>query len=235
HLRRRFPARGPRPRRNRPGTSEYDWPADDEQWRVRRAAPHSLRPRGPLPWPLPADFLPSTCVHRHQQPTPRPTPGPRATPACPSRRGDAVTEDRASQVQRVKAANDIVDVVGAYVALRPVGPTFKGLCPFHDDHRPSFDVDPRRQRYRCWACNKHGDVILFIQEMERVDFREALELLARRAGISLEKFSRNPHQGERAAMLDVTRWCAQQYHQCLLDSPLAEEARLYVGQRGLKG
>ena len=98
-----------------------------------------------------------------------------------------MTEDRASQVQRVKAANDIVDVVGAYVALRPAGPTFKGLCPFHDDHRPSFDVDPRRQRYRCWACGKFGDVLSFVQEHEKISFPEALELLARRAGITLEK------------------------------------------------
>ena len=84
------------------------------------------------------------------------------------------------RVKQVKEANDIVDVVGSYLALRPVGPTFKGLCPFHDDRHPSFDVDPRRQRYRCWSCEKFGDVIQFVQEFERVSFREALDLLARR-------------------------------------------------------
>jgi DNA primase len=97
-----------------------------------------------------------------------------------------LADDRVT-IQQVKEANDIVDVVGSYVALRQAGPTFKGLCPFHEDHRPSFDVDPRRQRYRCWSCGKYGDVIEFVQEQERVDFREALELLARRAGITLEK------------------------------------------------
>ena len=86
------------------------------------------------------------------------------------------------RVKQVKEANDIVDVVGGYVALRPAGPTYKGLCPFHDDHRPSFDVAPRRQRYRCWSCGKYGDVIQFVQEHERVSFPEALEMLARRAG-----------------------------------------------------
>ena len=80
-----------------------------------------------------------------------------------------------AQIKQVKEANDIVAVVGDYVALRPVGATFWGLCPFHDDHRPSFNVDPRRQRYRCWSCNKYGDVISFVQEHERVGFREALE------------------------------------------------------------
>jgi DNA primase len=139
------------------------------------------------------------------------------------------------RVKQVKEANDIVDVVGSYLALRPAGPTFKGLCPFHDDHRPSFDVDPRRQRYRCWACGKTGDVISFVQEHEHVSFIEALELLARRAGITLEKHATSPHNQSRALMLDVIRWAAQQYHECLLDAPLAEEARCYLGSRGLKG
>src|SRR5262249_48717060 len=121
-----------------------------------------------------------------------------------------------------------------YLALRPVGATFKGLCPFHDDSRPSFDVDPRRQRYRCWSCGKFGDVISFVQEFEKLSFPEALEQLARRAGIELE--DRGPAQGPgRAHLLDVMRWAAKQFHDCLLDSPLAEDARRYLGERGLRG
>jgi DNA primase len=146
-----------------------------------------------------------------------------------------LTDDWVALVKQVKEANDIVDVVGAAVALRPAGPTFKGLCPFHDDHRPSFDVDPRRQRYRCWACGKHGDVFSFVMEQDRVEFREAVELLARRAGISLEKTAASPQKRSRAAMLEVVRWAAEQYHQCLLDSPLAEAARQYLGERRLTG
>jgi DNA primase len=143
--------------------------------------------------------------------------------------------DRVALVKQVKEANDIVDVVGSCVQLRPAGPTFKGLCPFHDDHRPSFDVDPRRQRYRCWSCGKYGDVLSFVQEFERVDFLEALELLARRAGITLEKNRRSTPNSGRAAMLEVNRWAAEQYQQCLLDSPLAEAARRYLGERHLQG
>ncbi|MCS7046041.1 MAG: CHC2 zinc finger domain-containing protein, partial [Gemmataceae bacterium] len=82
-------------------------------------------------------------------------------------------EDRVALTQRIKEANDIVAVVGSYIPLRPVGPIFKGLCPFHDDHRPSLDVDPRRQRFRCWSCGKFGDVIKFVQEFERIGFLEA--------------------------------------------------------------
>src|SRR5438105_13503612 len=144
-------------------------------------------------------------------------------------RGGPLTDD--ALIRQVKEANDIVEVVGGYLALRPAGPTFKGLCPFHDDHRPSFDVDPRRQRYRCWSCLKHGDVITFVQEHERVDFREALELLARRAGITLEKRAPSPQDRGRAMMLETVRWAADQYHACLLDSPLGETARLYLGDR----
>jgi DNA primase len=138
------------------------------------------------------------------------------------------------RVKQVKQANDIVDVVGGYLALRPAGGTYKGLCPFHDDSHPSFDVDPRRQRYRCWACGKYGDVISFVQEFEHVGFPEALELLARRAGIMLDAPA-VARSESRAHLLDIMRWAAKQFHECLLDSPLAEEARKYLGERGLKG
>jgi DNA primase len=141
-------------------------------------------------------------------------------------------DDRAL-IEQIKEANDIVDVVGGYVALRPAGPTYKGLCPFHDDHRPSFDVDPRRQRYRCWSCGKYGDVFTFVQEQERVGFREALELLARRAGITLEKTADSPHQRSRALMLDVIKWAAEQYQHFLQEAPAGEPARRYLDERGL--
>jgi DNA primase len=146
-----------------------------------------------------------------------------------------LADDRVSLIKQVKEANDIVEVVGAYVALRPAGATFKGLCPFHDDSRPSFDVDPRRQRYRCWSCNKFGDVITFIQEHDRVDFREALELLARRAGITLEKKGASPQNEGRALMLDLVKWAAEQFQRCLLEESAAEAARKYLGERGLVG
>src|SRR6266542_1496136 len=92
--------------------------------------------------------------------------------------GCPLTEDRVALTQRIKEASDIVDVVGSYISLRPMGPTFKGLCPFHDDHKPSFDVDPKRQRYKCWACGAYGDVIKFVQEFVHIEFLEARELLA---------------------------------------------------------
>jgi DNA primase len=146
-----------------------------------------------------------------------------------------LADDREALVKQVKEANDIVDVVGSYIALRKAGETYKGLCPFHDDTRPSFDVDPRRQRYRCWACNKYGDVIQFVQEHERVTFPEALELLARRAGIVLPKKGASPESRGRALLLDVVRWAAGQFQECLLNDPAAEAARRYTfSERGLE-
>jgi DNA primase len=146
-----------------------------------------------------------------------------------------LADDRGSLTKRVKEANDIVDVVGTYVALRPAGKKFKGLCPFHDDHRPSFDVDPQFQNYRCWSCGKNGDVFTFIQDHERVSFREALELLARRAGITLEKIADSPQNRSRAVMLDLVKWAEGEYQVCLRESPLAEAARKYLAERGLEG
>lgn len=150
--------------------------------------------------------------------------------------GSPLTSD---QVKQVKEALDIVEVIGNYLPLRPAGPTFKGLCPFHDDSRPSFDVDPRRQRYRCWACGKYGDVISFVQEREHVGFREALEMLARKAGIALENDSpvAAARREERSHLFEVIRWAADAYQQCLLDtdSELADAARRYLGERKLLG
>ena len=144
-------------------------------------------------------------------------------------------QDWAALTQQIKEANDIVAVVGGYISLRPAGPTFKGLCPFHDDKHPSLDVDPRRQRYKCWACSKSGDVFNFVQEFEHVSFIEARELLARRAGISLENSSRKLQGPSRASMLDVMRWAAERFQHCLLESDLAEPARIYLGERKLAG
>jgi DNA primase len=147
--------------------------------------------------------------------------------------GCSVVDDRAALREQIREANDIVDVVGSRINLRPAGPQFKGLCPFHEDHNPSLTVDSRRQRYKCWSCGEGGDVFTFVQKFDKVTFPEALELLARRAGISLEKIKKNPQGPSRAGMLDVMKWAAEQFQKCLLDSPQAENARDYLGERQL--
>lgn len=145
-----------------------------------------------------------------------------------------MADDSAAVVKQVKEANDIVAVVGSYIALKQAGQVYKSLCPFHDDTRPSFDVDPRRQRYKCWSCGKFGDVFQFVQEFEKVGFREALESLARRAGISLARRGGDDN-GQRSEMLAVLKWAAERYQSCLLDLPFAEDARRYLSERKLTG
>lgn len=137
-------------------------------------------------------------------------------------------------VQRVKEANDIVDVVGGYLTLRQTGRVFKCLCPFHDDRRPSFDVDPERQRYRCWACGEYGDVISFIQRIERLEFAEAMDLLARRAGINWRDNEDSFQSAQRARMLEVSAWAQKQFQEALWDRQTGKAARDYLEDRGLE-
>src|SRR5262245_40650052 len=88
--------------------------------------------------------------------------------------------------ERVRAASDIVDVIGSYLPLKRAGVNFVALCPFHKEKTPSFNVSPNRQTYHCFGCHKGGDVFSFIMEYENVDFPEALKRLADRAKIPLE-------------------------------------------------
>jgi len=119
------------------------------------------------------------------------------------------------QINLVKQANDIVEVIAEYgINLIRRGRAYKGLCPFHDDHRPSMDVDQTAQRFTCWACQKKGDVFDFVQEKEKVGFAEALRILAERAHIELKQGDRSLAE-QRAKLLDCLQWAAEQYHQSL--------------------
>ena len=89
--------------------------------------------------------------------------------------------------ERVKQAVDIVDLVGSHIQLRRQGRNYVGLCPWHDDTRPSLQVNPERQSFKCWVCDIGGDVFSFVMKIEGVEFREALQMLADRAGIEVEK------------------------------------------------
>lgn len=144
-----------------------------------------------------------------------------------------LTKDRAVLTRQVKEASDIVAVIGGFVPLKPAGMRYVGLCPFHNDHRPSFNVDPKWQNYRCWACGKTGDVFTFLQEYEKVSFIEARAMLAQRAGIALDG-DQGPNQ-ERMQQLEAIRWAAELYQNCLLELPIAERARRYLGERKLTG
>ncbi len=143
--------------------------------------------------------------------------------------------DRATLTRQIKEANDIVAVIGSYIPLLPTGnpDVFKAVCPFHDDHRPSLQVSARFQNFRCWACGKKGGVFDFVMEFEKISFLEARALLARRANIRLDDDS--PEATLRVRQRDALRWAADLFQDCLLNSPLASRARVYLGERGIQG
>ena len=142
--------------------------------------------------------------------------------------------DPVELTKQIKAASDIVAVVQSYLTVRPAGPVFKALCPFHNDSRPSLNIDPKWQNYKCWACGAHGDVFKFVQHMEKVGFTEARAILAQRFGIKLDE-QQSPQDHHRTRLLEVMRWAQAQYQQVLLDDPTGEAARKYLGIRKLSG
>ena len=136
--------------------------------------------------------------------------------------------------EQIREAVDIVDLVGSYMALRRAGKGFVGLCPWHDDSRPSLQVNPERQTYRCWVCDVGGDVFNFVMRMERLEFREALEQLADRAGISLPRGKGGLPADDRAALWRTLDWAAARFRDCLQTDPGAAVAREYLAGRGLE-
>lgn len=136
------------------------------------------------------------------------------------------------QIEEIKAKIDIVELVGSYVNLKQAGRNFKGLCPFHQEKTPSFMVNPELQIYKCFGCGKGGDAISFIQEVEGVEFREALEMLAEKAGVVL-KFERKQGGGVRDQLLAVNEAAAEYYHFLLSKHQVGGEARKYLSGRGL--
>lgn len=135
--------------------------------------------------------------------------------------------------ERVREAVDIVDVVGSYISLRRQGKAMAGLCPWHEDSRPSLQVNPERQTYRCWVCDVGGDVFSFVMRMEKVEFREALEQLADRAGIDLPRGRGGLPTDEKAALRTMLAWAAERFCNCLREAPEAAPARDYLRGRGL--
>ena len=157
--------------------------------------------------------------------------------------------------EQIKDAIDIVELVSRFVPLKRVGRHYVGRCPWHDDSRPSLQINSERQSYKCWVCNVGGDIFSFIMQMEKVEFREALEILADMAGIPLEK-PKKKHKNEndlesvnqelqdesgeestptpidKRTLFNTMDWVQKQYHEALQTLEEAENARVYLKDRG---
>src|SRR5580704_16765046 len=139
---------------------------------------------------------------------------------------------------RVRDAVDFVELVSARTELRRAGPArYEGLCPFHDERTPSFGIDPTQKVYYCFGCQASGDVFTFVQETEGVDFKGALELLAERYGVELQREAEDPREEERRKrrerLLDLLARTAAYYERYLWESEEAAPARQYLQGRGL--
>ena len=135
---------------------------------------------------------------------------------------------------KVLESVDIVEIVGEHVTLTHKGKDYVGLCPFHADHKPSLSVSPQKQIFKCWSCGAGGDAIRFVQLYDRVDFREALTTLARRAGIELRTSSADRRSSQLREEIQATvAWARKHFQSNLHGTPAGRGALEYTARRGL--
>lgn len=142
-------------------------------------------------------------------------------------------------VERIKDTADIVDVVSEFVSLRKVGVNYRGLCPFHDDHSPSFYVSPTRRACHCFVCGEGGDSVGFIMKMEQLTYRDALLWLARRYNIEVVEREltedQKREQSDRESMYIVNDWAASYFSDILFNNEDGHAIGLqYFKQRGIR-
>ncbi|MGA2242775.1 MAG: DNA primase [Verrucomicrobiota bacterium] len=138
--------------------------------------------------------------------------------------------------ERIRAASDIVDIIGSYLPLKKAGANFVALCPFHKEKTPSFNVNPHRQIFHCFGCHKGGDVFTFVKEYENIGFMDAVRRLAERAKIPLE-FDQTPGEQQsrhiKDQLLQLHEQITQRWQNALLNEAGGQIARDYLTKRGV--
>ena len=140
-------------------------------------------------------------------------------------------------IEQVRAASDIVDVIGSYLPLKRAGANFVTLCPFHKEKSPSFNVHPAKQIFHCFGCHKGGDVFRFVQDYENIGFLEAVQRLAERARIPLEVDDTPGAREQRSRkeqLLQLHEAICQRWQQCLSGEAAGQVARDYLEKRGVE-
>ena len=139
-----------------------------------------------------------------------------------------------NQVEEIKKKLDIVEVINKFVPLKKRGRHFVACCPFHQEKSPSFVVSQDLQIYKCFGCGKAGDVFNFMEEYNRIDFKDALEDLAKMAGIKLIHNSKlSGEESKRKKLYEINKEAAKFYHYILTSHDLGKEALAYVEKRGI--
>ena len=138
--------------------------------------------------------------------------------------------------EQIRAASDIVDIIGSYVPLKKNGANFTALCPFHKEKSPSFNVNPHKQIFHCFGCHKGGDVFTFVKDYENIGFMDAVRRLAERAKIPLE-FENTPGAQEsrhlKDQLLDIHEQLTTRWQNCLANEAAGQLARDYLAKRGV--
>lgn len=138
-----------------------------------------------------------------------------------------------ADIDRIRETVDLVDLISEVTKVKKSGRTFMAVCPFHEEKTPSMSVDRARGLYHCFGCGKGGDLFSFVQETQGLDFRDALDLLARKAGVTLTTDpGEAKRRGKRGAAVEALRQAIDVYHQRLKNSPDAGPARKYLRSRG---
>ena len=139
-------------------------------------------------------------------------------------------------LEQIRAASDIVDVIGSYVPLKRAGANFVALCPFHKEKTPSFNVNPHRQIFHCFGCHKGGDVFTFVKEYESIDFVEAVKRLADRSKIPLA-YEQGPGEPQsrhlKDSLLQIHEQITQRWQNALAGEAAGQLARDYLAKRGV--
>ena len=137
-------------------------------------------------------------------------------------------------VDRVRSAADIVRTVGEYLHLRKAGRRYVGLCPFHAEKTPSFSVDEQKQLFHCFGCGAGGDVFKFLMLHEKLEFREALEMLAEKHGIEIPRRQDSRPRGLKDRLYDANAAAAEYFRGALAHRDAGRPAREYLASRGIR-
>ena len=138
-------------------------------------------------------------------------------------------------IQRVLQAVNIVDVVNRYVSLSPRGKEWVGLCPFHEDHKPSMYVNPQKQIFKCFACGAGGTTASFLMRREKWSFAETIQFLAEQTGITLRRSRRTEQETGRRNLAQVNQQAARYFREQLTNERQGLRARNYLEKRGVSG
>ena len=134
----------------------------------------------------------------------------------------------ADQLEEIKRKIDIVELINEFVPLKKTGRNFKALCPFHPENAPSFIVSPERQIFKCFGCGESGDIFGFLMKTEGLEFGEALQTLAKRAGVKLKSYRPSETERQKTLLYEINHLASEFYHYLLTSHRVGRKALQYL-------